>query len=274
MDDRLEVIAPGVLENDSDPDGDAIKAVLVDGVREGSLTLNPDGSLVYSPREGFIGEDGFSYRANDGRESSQVVNVTISVTLVNEAPQAVDDAYMVEEDEALVISPPGVLANDLDADGDQLAANLVGGPTQGTLAFNNDGSLTYTPASDFNGVDSFTYRANDGYADSDVATVSITINAVNDVPEAREDQATTQESMAVEIDILENDLGLGDTPLVLEILAPAAHGQIEVVEGEIIYTPESGFIGEDLFEYRVIDADGEIAEGRVTVLVKEVIIES
>jgi VCBS repeat-containing protein len=80
------------------------------------------------------------------------------------------------------VTAPGVLANDTDADGDPLGASLVSGPAHGTLALNGDGSFAYTPAADHNGSDSFTYRASDGRADSNVATVSITVAAVNDAP--------------------------------------------------------------------------------------------
>ena len=77
-----------------------------------------------------------------------------------------------------------MLGNDTDVDGDTLTAVLVSGPAHGTLTLNADGSFTYTPDANYNGSDSFTYKANDGSADSNVATVSLTVSAVNDAPVA------------------------------------------------------------------------------------------
>ena len=101
---------------------------------------------------------------------------------LNQPPVAADDAYSVNEDTTLAVTAPGVLANDTDADGNPLTAVLVSGPSSGTLTLNSNGSFTYTPAANFNGTVSFTYKANDGFADSNIATVSITVTPVNDAP--------------------------------------------------------------------------------------------
>jgi PKD repeat protein len=102
----------------------------------------------------------------------------------NRPPVANDDAYATDEDTPLVVAAPGVLDNDTDADGDPLSAGLVSGTANGVLSLNGDGSFSYTPSPNFNGLDSFTYVANDGLADSNVATVTITVNDVNDPPVA------------------------------------------------------------------------------------------
>ncbi len=99
----------------------------------------------------------------------------IPVSAPNNAPVAVGDAYTTTVGTALSIPAPGVLANDMDADGDPLTASLQSGVSNGTLVFNSDGSFTYTPAAGFVGQDSFTYRANDGYDDSNVVTVTIDV---------------------------------------------------------------------------------------------------
>ena len=97
-------------------------------------------------------------------------------------PVAIDDAYTTDEDTALTVAAPGVLANDIDPDGDTLKSLKVTDPAHGTLTLNQDGSFTYTPSSDYNGSDSFTYKVNDGTSDSDPATVRFTVNAINDKP--------------------------------------------------------------------------------------------
>ncbi len=100
----------------------------------------------------------------------------------NRAPQATDDGYSTNEDVALHVAAPGVLANDQDADLDSLSAAVVTGPTHGSLNLAADGALTYTSSANFNGTDSFTYTATDGTAISEPATVAIAVGAVNDPP--------------------------------------------------------------------------------------------
>ena len=102
---------------------------------------------------------------------------------------AVDDAYEVDEDAVLtVLAAQGVLANDTDVDNDLLTATLVNGPAHGTLVLAEDGSFVYTPEANFNGTDSFTYKATDGTLESNLATVTITVNPVNDWPVANDDE--------------------------------------------------------------------------------------
>src|SRR5439155_11127960 len=98
----------------------------------------------------------FTYQANDGTSNSNLATVTLTVTAVNDAPVANGDSYSTSEDTPLTVAATGVLTNDTDIDGDLLTAALVGSPTSGTLAFNANGSFTYTPNANFNGTDSFT----------------------------------------------------------------------------------------------------------------------
>ena len=97
-------------------------------------------------------------------------------------PVATDDSYSVDEDTTLNVTAPGVIVNDSDVEGNTLTALLDTSTSSGTLTLNADGSFTYTPSGNFNGTDSFTYHANDGTADSNVATVTITVDPVNDAP--------------------------------------------------------------------------------------------
>ena len=182
----LNVSAPGVLANDSDPNGEplsivlvsspaygTLSAVLVSGPAHGTLTLNADGSFTYAPAANFNVPDSFTYKARNtfGDESSPAT-VNIAVNPMNDVPVAANDSYGTDEDTALNVAGPGVLENDTDVDGDALNAVLASGPAYGTLTMNPDGSFTYTPNANYNGPDSFTYKANDGTADSNIATVS------------------------------------------------------------------------------------------------------
>src|SRR6185436_5563289 len=171
--------APGILTNDSDADGDALTAILISGPANGTLTLNTDGSFDYLPSADFHGDDSFIYTASDGSTASTETTVTIHVTPVNDSPIAAADSLSTEEDTPLTISAPGVLGNDTDPDGDTLSAELVSGPAHGALTLNADGSLTYTPEANFNGEDSFIYKASDGSSTSET-TVTITVSPAND----------------------------------------------------------------------------------------------
>src|SRR5207247_2360653 len=157
-DTQLTVSATGVLANDSDVDGDALSAVLVSNPSHGTLTLNSDGSLVYTPPLNYTTIVRSTYKASDGQAQSGVATVTITVTPVNDAPVAAnDDSYTTPEDTQLTVATPGVLANDSDVDSDPLSTILVSGPSHGTLTLNSDGSFSYMPALNFNGVDTSTY---------------------------------------------------------------------------------------------------------------------
>ncbi len=118
--------------------------------------------------------------ANGGVDLDQSPNtIMVNVIPVNDAPVATDDSVSGNEDTTI---SGNVLGNDSDIDSGSLTAAVVSAPTFGTLTLNADGSFSYTPNADWNGTDSFTYRANDGTTDSNVATATITVNPVNDAP--------------------------------------------------------------------------------------------
>jgi VCBS repeat-containing protein len=145
------------------------------------LTLSGAGVLSGTPTEG--GDYTFTLTASNGlfADASKQFTITISS---NSAPEATNDTYSTNEDAALTVEEPaGVLANDTDDDGDTLSAKLVEDVANGTLTLNANGSFTYTPNANFSGSDSFTYKATDGSAESNTATVNITVKEVNDAPE-------------------------------------------------------------------------------------------
>ena len=140
------------------------------------------GKFTWTPVESQIGEHEFYVCVTDGQlNTCTLVKVTVKQGHVNTPPVAVDDAYAVDQDEILTVEAPGVLANDTDADNDTLTALLVSTTSNGTLTFNADGSFVYTPRAGFFGTDTFTYKANDGEADSNVVTVTITVRKVKPV---------------------------------------------------------------------------------------------
>src|SRR5205823_6047659 len=236
-DTTLTVAAPGVLANDTDVDGDPLTAILVSGPAHGTLNLNSDGSFTYTPALNYNGPDSFTYKANDGQADSPTT-ATLSTTLTpaNDPPGTsggivADDAYTTPEDTTLTVSAPGALANDTDVDGDPLTAILVNGPTHGTLSLNSDGSFNYTPALNYNGPDSFTYKANDGQADSPTnATVNITVTPVNNAPVAANDDIyITPEDTTLTVSapgVLANDGDVDGDPLSAVLVSSPTHGSL------------------------------------------------
>jgi uncharacterized protein len=269
-DTALTVAAPGVLANDTDVDSASLTAVLVAGPSHGTLTLNADGSFGYTPSANYNGSDSFTYKANDGKAASNMAIVSITVNVVNDAPVAANDSYSTNEDTTLNVAAPGVLSNDSDVDFDSLTAVLVSGASHGTLTLNANGSFSYTPALNYNGPDSFTYKVSDGLANSNTATVSITVNAVNDAPDAVNDTAKVKKNASVDIRILANDTDIeGDTLTVVSFTRPA-HGKVEysTKNKNFEYTPTKGFSGTDTFTYTISDGHGGTDTATVTITVK------
>ncbi|MEZ6130828.1 MAG: Ig-like domain-containing protein [Planctomycetaceae bacterium] len=254
-----------VLANDFDVDGDDLTVDPQEDPSNGTIVINEDGTITYTPNENFNGEDSFTYLIGDGQAVSEIVTVTITVNPVNDAPVAGDDEAATDEDTSVVID---LLANDNDIDGDDLTVGITGGPVNGTLTENEDGTFTYTPAENFNGTDTITYTVTDGELLSNEATVTITVNPVNDAPVAVDDSDSTSEGDSVEIDVLINDTDAEDDNLTVASVTQPANGTAVInADGSITYTPDSGFSGTDTFTYIANDghADSNVATVTVTV---------
>ncbi len=265
----LNVPAPGVLVNDSDPDGDPLTAVLVNSPSSGSVTLNPNGSFGYIPASGFSGTDTFSYRANDGTAASQPVTVTIVVTPVPDAPKANPDNYSTLEDVTLIVPAPGVLGNDTDEDGDPLTATIVSPPQQGSVTLNANGSFTYVPPAGYNGTVTFSYRANDATSGSAPAVVTIVVTPVADAPVASPDNYSTAEDVPLNVSppgVLANDTDQDGDSLSAALAGQPQHGSLTLsANGSFVYTPAADFIGTDSFTYRA--SDGALFSNPTTVTI-------
>jgi hypothetical protein len=176
VDTMLSVPAPGLLANDMFPPDHEVVPELDNCYNCSQVSIYADGSFEYYPSVGFSGTDYIYYSLFDLTTGERALGtVTITVVATNQAPVAVDDSYSTGVGTPLSIAAPGVLGNDTDADGDPLTAVPVSTPAHGTLTLDASGALTYTPASGYVGSDSFTYKANDGQADSNVATVSVAV---------------------------------------------------------------------------------------------------
>ncbi|MBU1201180.1 MAG: tandem-95 repeat protein [Nanoarchaeota archaeon] len=165
-----------VLLNDSDPNGDVLSINSFTQPAHGTLTKT-NSNLYYTPNTNYYGADSFTYTASDGYGGLSTATVLITVTPVNDAPVAYPVSVFTFEDVS-----KQVVFNCFDVDGDYLTYFVVSNPVHGTLSSVVGDKVVYSPAQNFNSVDSFTYKCNDGSLDSGVAAVSITVTPVNDVP--------------------------------------------------------------------------------------------
>ena len=265
MDTQLTVdAATGLLANDTDVNDDTLSVTVVTQPSHGTLTYNSDGSFVYTPSTSYHGDDSFTYTVDDGYGASAEATVTIEV---NAVPAVVDDTYSVDEDGTLTKdATAGVLNNDSDADSDTLTVTVTTDPSHGSLTLDADGSFTYTPDADYHGTDTFAYKANDGTIDSAIATVTITVNSIDDDPEAVDDVYTVVPNTTLNVSaaegVLANDSDGDDDTLTVTVVDQPSNGTLTLnADGSFAYVPSQDFHGTDTFTYKANDGSGRLANG-------------
>ncbi|EPE5722010.1 tandem-95 repeat protein [Vibrio parahaemolyticus] len=206
-----------VLDNDTFEGTDKVVSLDAEnGPKNGSVIVNNDGTVTYTPDENYVGKDTFTYVVTSGGVSESTT-VEVNVTPVSDAPVAKDDIATTQEDTAVTID---VLPNDTDADGDKLSIESASVPKeQGTVEV-VDGKLVFTPAENFNGDAEITYTVTDG-ALTDQATVKVTVNAVNDTP-------------VVESNIADQTLAEDFTPYTIDL--NIAFSDVDNVDGELTFS--------------------------------------
>ena len=273
-----------LVGNDVDPDGDVLTiSSITTPPTHGTVTINPDGSVTYTPNADFHGTDTFEYEVCDPSGECDIATVNITVDPVNDAPVAVDDGFTTVEDTPLFGT---VAPNDFDVDGDPLVFVLTTPPSSGTLILDPDGSFSFVPATDFTGTVTFDYDVCDDSGVCDTATVTINVTPVNDPPVAVDDSgSTTEESVAV-VDLLGNDTDpegdplkvaeLNGTPVVPGSSITLPSGAIVTLnaDGTATYDPNGNFdslrIGEsviDTFMYTICDPSGETSTAEAVIVI-------
>ena len=263
-----------VLSNDSDPDvGDVISIESIDtSSLIGELLDLGGGDFRYDPAGKFdalaVGEsttDSFLYTITDGRGGSDTATVTIEITGVNDAPDAVDDLGTGFETEfETAFTTASVLSNDTDPDtSDTLTISEVDSSSlSGTLVDNGDGTFLYTPEAGFQGEESFSYTITDGNGGSDSASVTIKVNAPNEAPVAVDDNHSTNSGSSVTTNVIENDTdsdGVIVASTVTIVTQPSNGMLVNHGDGTVTYTPIGGFVGTDSYTYTVRDDDNAIS---------------
>jgi hypothetical protein len=258
-----------VLDNDSDPDGDDLEVDRIANAPDhGTAVIVSNTRIRYTPDENYFGGDSFTYVVSDGNGGEATAMVTVTVTAVNDDPVAQNDTGVTIEETSVDIN---VVNNDSDPDGDDLAVDRIGNsPDDGTAVIITDTTIRYTPDEDYSGNDSFTYVVSDGNGGEATATVYVTISNTNDDPIAQNDSASTDDGIAVEIDVLDNDSDPEDDNLNIISVSNPPNGSAGINNGNpdtVTYTPDAGFSGSDSFTYTISDGNGGEATATVSITV-------
>ena len=257
-----------VLDNDSDPDSDALTVASIGTSEFAGFEVGVNGEIEVSPASNFNGVIEVDYVVKDIRGDSTMSTLTISIEAVPDAPVAAPDHVQTPEGTPVTFS---VLGNDSDPDGDALFLAGHSNPAHGSVSFDNDLMVTYTPVAGYHGEDSFTYSVSDGTNRFATATVTVEVTSVNSAPVGIADTVVIEEDSNFLLnDLLTNDSDAdGDVLLVVGWSDPQ-HGHImgDVV-GTFFYQPANDFFGTDSFKYTVSDGEVEV-EVEVSVMVTAV----
>jgi Bacterial Ig domain/Cadherin-like domain len=227
----------------------------------GGAVNNNDGTVTYTPNAGYTGPDSFQYTLTDsGGAVSNTATVSITVSAsANNPPVANDTTLATDEDTPLAIQADSV-ATDPDGDSLTFATFDASSAQGGTIVKTTTAELTYTPAANFNGQDSFKFSVNDGIADSNIATITVTVNPVNDPVVCTDVSFNTDIGTALAIDVAADLLSTctdadNDTITLDSVSQPAQPGSMVTYDGvnTVTYTPEAGFSGQDSFTYTATD---------------------
>jgi uncharacterized repeat protein (TIGR01451 family) len=240
-----------VLDNDN---GTALRVTGATNGAHGTVVVNPDGTVRYTPATGFSGTDTFTYTAIDAAGQTYTRTVTVTVT-----PGGSPDAAKTPAGTAVAID---VLTNDK---GTGLTVTSVGKPGHGTAVIGRDGKVVYTPAPGFSGTDTFAYTAVDGEGNEYTETVTVTV-----APSSEPDKGTTDPRTPIAIEVLKND---GGKDLAVTSVTQPPRGKVTInPDGTLTYTPDACaseatdcFAGKVTFTYTAVDADGTTYTQTVTV---------
>ena len=264
-------VSGNVLVNDTDPEGGSLTVTTtpVTPPTKGTVTLNPDGTFTYTPNPGVTGQDGFCYELKDNAglkdTACVVINIIPNPKPTNDKPVAIDDNTQTYQNTAVVIP---VKFNDTDPDAAGTPNGTLGtpvkltNPTHGTVVANVDGTFTYTPTTGFVGSDSFTYQICDNGTPSLCDTATVTINVLAPPPAGNRPPIVVDDAIITSVntpksgDVSKNDYDpdAGQT-LTFSKQTNPSHGTVVFnADGTYTYTPTAGYVGSDLFTYKVCDS--------------------
>lgn len=245
----------------TDPQGDPLTYAVLSGPSNGVLTGTAP-NLIYTPTPDYFGSDSFTFQADDGTNLSNIATVSITVININDAPIANPQSVSVLEDGYIAITLTAT-----DPEGDPLTYAVLSGPSNGVLT-GTAPNLIYTPTPNYFGSDSFTFIANDGYLNSNIATVSITVINVNDAPTADAQSVVVDQDGYLAITLTGSDPE--GNPLTYAVTSGPSNGVLTGTAPNLTYTPTAAYVGPDSFTFVVNDGYVDSAPATVSIDVQAV----
>jgi hypothetical protein len=266
-----DTVTTGTLVG-TDPDSDPLTYSIVGQASKGTVTITNavTGAFIYTPNANQTGKDAFAYKVNDGSQDSNVAVVNITLNAVNDAPVAASGSLRINEDVSTSAHLLGA-----DVDGDSLTYSVVSNGGLGSVSITDaaTGAFTYTPTANATGTDTFTYKVNDGTVDSASATVTVTINTVNDGPTAVDDTAVTTVNKTLSIaanKLTSNDTDVDSSNIYTSGVSNASNGTLSIDGADALFAPTTNFTGSGSFDYTAKDGNGGTDTGTVSVTVKAI----
>lgn len=241
----------------SDIDGDSLNWTIVTHPQHGQVDISSGSigqTLLFTPDDNYFGQDGFSFLVNDGHIDSNIANVSILITSINDSPVADSQDVSTNEDSDVLIN-----LSASDVEGDSLNYT-IGSPSHGGIS-GTPPNILYTPDTNFFGSDFFTFNVNDGADDSDIATVNISVAAVNDPPSADDQIVNCDEDSIVSITLTADDIESNSLSWIIN--SPPQHGTLYTNSiPNLTYLPDLNYNGSDSFTFKV--SDGSIDSNTAT----------
>jgi len=246
----------------TDVDQDNLTYSIVSDVSNGTTSISGS-TLTYTPNENWNGTDTFTYKVNDGTVDSNTSNGTITIASINDIPIANDMTVSTNETRFISLD---ITLDVTDADGDALTYSIESNVSDGTATL-NEGIVTYVPTTDWNGEDSFTFKANDGIVDSNTATATITVSAVDDAPVVVDSTFVIDEDQVIDITLTASDVDDEDL-FIWAVAADPSNGKVEIqdqtatiptLSKTIRYTPNTNYDGTDSFTYFVRNQNEQVS---------------
>lgn len=230
----------------ADVDGDNLSYAIIDNPSNGTVQADGTATVIYTPNQDYNGEDTFTYKANDGTvDSDKNATVTVTINAIDDVPVVSNVNESTDEDTALTITLP-----ETDVDNQSLTYTIISNVSNGSAVIAGN-QVTYTPSANYNGTDTFTFKANDGTNDSNIATATFTINPVNDAPEVTADAYSIEKNNSKVITLNGTDIDGDD--LSFEITTDPTNGSATINDDKLIYTPNTNYVGSDNVSFRAYD---------------------
>ena len=263
----VTILASTLLSNDTDAEGDSLSISGVSNGVNGTVALNGDGDVVFTPTGDFNGTATFDYTVTDGIGGSSTVTVSVAVSAAADAPGAVGDTVRADQSTMVSVAVSDLLSNDVDVDGDTLTLTGVSNAVNGTVVVNGT-NVEFTPTDGFLGTASFDYTVDDGTGLTSTATVTVNVTPPNAAPVAVADTASGTRGQTVSVavsDLLSNDTDANGDTLTLTGVTNAVNGTVVLNGTTVEFTPDAGFTGSATFDYTVQDPSGDTSSATVTI---------